>query len=122
MYATDLQTNLAVAKLHGILSATWGLLGGEAAFIPLLALYLFMCASQPACLLPAGQSQGPAAASAVLPARQPQPPPPQLPLNSTPLRRPPPPCSLLRAVAIERFNLFAVFLYVPRPAVLAQAR
>ncbi len=29
---------------------------------------------------------------------------------------------LLRAVALERFNLFAVFLYLPRPAVMAQAR
>ncbi|KAL4422853.1 hypothetical protein ABPG75_009050 [Micractinium tetrahymenae] len=71
IYATDLQARLAVSRLHAIVSATWGLLGGEALFIPLVALYLFW---------------------------------------------------LLRAVAIERFNLFAVFLYVPRPAVLVQAR
>ena len=29
---------------------------------------------------------------------------------------------LLRAVAIERFNLFSIFLFIPRPAVLALAR
>lgn len=43
---------------------------------------------------------------------------PRLTAASTPSHRP----RLLRAVALERFNLFAVFLYLPRPAVLAQAR
>ena len=42
IYATDLQTRLAVGRLHSVLSATWGLLGGEGAFIPLLALYLYL--------------------------------------------------------------------------------
>ena len=42
IYATDLQTRLAVSRLRVILTATWGLLGGEGAFIPLAALYLYL--------------------------------------------------------------------------------
>lgn len=41
IYATDLQARLAVSRLGTIARATWGLLGGEAVFIPLVALYLF---------------------------------------------------------------------------------
>ena len=43
IYATDLQTRLAVARLHDIISATWGLLGGEGLFVPLITAYLFWC-------------------------------------------------------------------------------
>lgn len=39
--ATDLQTRLAVARLHDIINATWGLLGGEGLFVPLITAYLF---------------------------------------------------------------------------------
>lgn len=51
----------------------------------------------------------------------------RLPMAARPLPQPslPPPCTtcrLLRRMAIERFHLFAIFLYVPRPAVLLQAR
>lgn len=41
IYATDLQTRLAVARLHDIINATWGLLGGEGLFVPLITAYLF---------------------------------------------------------------------------------
>lgn len=41
IFATDLQTRLAVARLHDIINATWGLLGGEGLFVPLISAYLF---------------------------------------------------------------------------------
>ena len=117
--ATDLQTRLAVSRLHTIISLTWGLLGGEGAFVPLLAAYLFMCAGW-------GRKRGPGmrgrqqrrgcwwSVGCLQTGRFSLTPPSAC---SRPL-----PARLLRAVAIERFNLFALFLYVPRPAILAQAR
>ena len=41
IYATDLQTRLAVSRLHDVITTTWALLGGEGLFVPLLAAYLF---------------------------------------------------------------------------------
>lgn len=41
IFATDLQTRLAVSRLHDVITATWALLGGEGLFVPLLAAYLF---------------------------------------------------------------------------------
>jgi len=41
IWATDLQARLAVGRLDHLISLTWGLLGGEGLFIPLVAAYLF---------------------------------------------------------------------------------
>ena len=100
IFATDLQTRLAVSRLGSIVAATWGLLGGEGVFIPMVAAYLFWWGARSRPTATRHDFRACAQSNTVLACI----------------------CRLLRAVALERFSLFALFLYIPRPAVLAQAR